>query len=75
MDARDIARSILLVGNTGMYDPRSRLIEPILPMPYEELPPMAAPPTYPEVNPTYPGPFLRDPAELNPDEDDWRIRV
>lgn len=75
MTPRDIAQSILLAGNTGMYDPRSRLIEPVLPFPYEEVPPMQQAPTYPEVNPTYPGPFLRDPAELNPDEGDWRTRV
>lgn len=26
-------------------------------------------PTYPEVNPGYPGPFLRDPGELDPWEE------
>jgi hypothetical protein len=74
MDARDIANSVLLAGNTGMYHPRAVLIDPIMPMPYEQLPPMAQPPVYPEINPTYPGPFLRDPAELNTD-DEWRTRV
>lgn len=29
------------------------------------------PPTYPEINPSYPGPFLRDPGELDP----WEVRV
>jgi hypothetical protein len=40
------------------------------PMEYiEGVPDPNVPPTYPEVNPTYPGPFLRDPGELDPWED------
>jgi hypothetical protein len=35
----------------------------------EGVPDPNVPPTYPEVNPTYPGPFLRDPGELDPWED------
>jgi len=74
MDARDIA-SLVLASNTGMYHPRAVLIDPVLPnMPYEEVPGLTPAPTYPEINPTYPGPFLRDPAELNTD-DEWRTRV
>jgi hypothetical protein len=30
------------------------------------------PPTYPEINPNYPGPFLRDPGELDPWEERYR---
>lgn len=70
IDPRDIAQAIMRASTTrGLVEDNGR--EPS----FEFRPPVqlpVTPPRYPEINPNYPGPFLRDPGELDPWEERYR---
>lgn len=75
--ARELAHAIIRANASGEYGP---LMRPETHAPEYGLTPLPEPvplprnaPVYPEINPGYPGPFLRDPGELDPWEERYGV--